>query len=629
MNKCFTLITLIIITLINDISAQIVLDTFYNPLVPSTVPRPISNGFTHLETVVKYGQYELSQRGIVPGSIIHGISYNKGTSGYFLSGTLASFTVKFRSGAPDTIIIPYSTNPFISQSYIIDSFFLGGYINCTTFSLGNNLTIPASIGWLPPLMVDIPFIYTGGALDINTYWNGTQYSANGTVAFKYESLNGILFNCFCDNYTINSGNLVNNRPALIIYHTGPPPPCTGFPDGGTISGLTNVCINQLFTLYLNNPSAGPDITYQWQQSATSPISWSNIAGATGPSLKTSTASPTTYRCKVTCNNSGHFSYSNSFNIIPHYFNIDSVVASVTGNVVTINEYDNDTSFTIFRQYYTNTWDTLMSQTNPFSKIYTTDGTYNLIYTSANMCNADTVYGTVTIGCAGSPTFHDSIAANPKTVCPSGSTTLTLLNTLPANYTSEWQYYYWSGPISIPGLSGNSAIVSPSATTYYHHKGTCIISGNYKYSNWDTITITPPPTAGIIQATNTTTNYYNFTNTGMSNTQSYKWYFGDGDSSTSLAPSHHYNLAGTYNVWFVVTNAGNGCTDTAFTTVHITTGIEETQSKLFSVSPNPFKESFVVNCPSGKGTIIITDAVGKVVASYQLPVARGSQPTTRH
>ena len=97
-------------------------------------------------------------------------------------------------------------------------------------------------------------------------------------------------------------------------------------------------------------------------------------------------------------------------------------------------------------------------------------------------------------------------------------------------------------------------------------------------------------------------------------QSYKWYFGDGDSSTSLAPSHHYNLQGTYNVWFVVTNAGNGCTDTAFTTVTITTGVEDVQGRLFSVSPNPFKESFTANCPAAKGSIMIVDGMGKVVKS---------------
>jgi len=98
---------------------------------------------------------------------------------------------------------------------------------------------------------------------------------------------------------------------------------------------------------------------------------------------------------------------------------------------------------------------------------------------------------------------------------------------------------------------------------------------------------------------------------MSNAQSYKWFFGDGDTSISLSPNHHYNLSGIYNVAFV-TKSVNGCTDTAFTTVNITTGIEETQTKLFSVAPNPFNESFVVNCPAAKGSLDIVDGMGIVV-----------------
>ena len=65
---------------------------------------------------------------------------------------------------------------------------------------------------------------------------------------------------------------------------------------------------------------------------------------------------------------------------------------------------------------------------------------------------------------------------------------------------------------------------------------------------------------------------------------------------------------------MVTNAGNGCTDTAFTTVTITTGVEDVQGRFFSVSPNPFNESFVVACPDAKGSLMIVDGMGKVVKS---------------
>src|SRR5690606_15779281 len=42
---------------------------------------------------------------------------------------------------------------------------------------------------------------------------------------------------------------------------------------------------------------------------------------------------------------------------------------------------------------------------------------------------------------------------------------------------------------------------------------------------------------------------------------YKWYFGDGDSSTQRNPSHTYSALGNYTVTLVVTDA-RGCTATA-------------------------------------------------------------------
>ncbi|MES2431553.1 MAG: PKD domain-containing protein [Bacteroidota bacterium] len=51
----------------------------------------------------------------------------------------------------------------------------------------------------------------------------------------------------------------------------------------------------------------------------------------------------------------------------------------------------------------------------------------------------------------------------------------------------------------------------------------------------------------------------FKNTSTSTT-SYKWYFGDGDSSTLADPSHTYLKNGTYNVTLVASNA-SGCVNT--------------------------------------------------------------------
>jgi gliding motility-associated-like protein len=51
------------------------------------------------------------------------------------------------------------------------------------------------------------------------------------------------------------------------------------------------------------------------------------------------------------------------------------------------------------------------------------------------------------------------------------------------------------------------------------------------------------------------------------TMSYKWYFGDGDSTNSKNPVYYYNDTGSYNVDFIV-ESGFGCRDTATNQVQV-------------------------------------------------------------
>lgn len=59
---------------------------------------------------------------------------------------------------------------------------------------------------------------------------------------------------------------------------------------------------------------------------------------------------------------------------------------------------------------------------------------------------------------------------------------------------------------------------------------------------------------------------NFTNTSFG-ASTYKWYFGDGDSSTAQNPSHTYSAPGVYNVTLVC-NQGETCNSTSTQTVDI-------------------------------------------------------------
>lgn len=78
---------------------------------------------------------------------------------------------------------------------------------------------------------------------------------------------------------------------------------------------------------------------------------------------------------------------------------------------------------------------------------------------------------------------------------------------------------------------------------------------------------------------------------------YKWYFGDGDSSTAVAPTHIYKSVGTYNV----TLYGDDCiiTDSAKDVVVVTTlNIGElTSDAALRVFPNPAADWLQVELPS--------------------------------
>ncbi len=89
--------------------------------------------------------------------------------------------------------------------------------------------------------------------------------------------------------------------------------CTSPPvAGNTISTSTNTCKNVPFTLSISGNSFSANQTYQWQISSNG-TSWSDIVGATLPTLTTNQSSSNYYRCRVTC--SGNSSNSTPIQVL--------------------------------------------------------------------------------------------------------------------------------------------------------------------------------------------------------------------------------------------------------------------------------------------------------------------------
>lgn len=89
------------------------------------------------------------------------------------------------------------------------------------------------------------------------------------------------------------------------YFTGfvtfePASACTNPPTPGTVVSTANpVCFGVPFTLSINGGSGGTGQTYQWQSSPDN-VNWTDISGATNPTLTTSQATSTWYHVNITC-----------------------------------------------------------------------------------------------------------------------------------------------------------------------------------------------------------------------------------------------------------------------------------------------------------------------------------------
>ena len=588
---------------------QIVTDTFGTNGNGTPGFAPISYlSSTKIYTIFKPN--ELAAAGIVSGSMIYGIAYYKTNSAYIFPSAAASLELKMRCGSLDTSV-PLSWAS-TSWPYVVNSYLSAGFVSWMQYVNGANLNVPANPGWIP-FMLDAPFVYTGGTLEVYTDWQAASGSTNIAPEFATQHVSPQI--SIRTSYPLGGAvNYVDIRPSSIIYHSENPAPCTGTPTGGYIAGISTPCPNDSFSLYLVNPSAGPGISYQWQSAPVSSTSWTNIAGATLPSLKYASAGPIQFRCMVSCASSSQNAPSSAWTLIPTPYTIDSIAVTVTGgNMATFYAYVSDSAGS--NGFSWEFGDGNTGGGNPVQHQYTADSNFTVRLVALGGCNYDTAYTTVTVGCAGGNTFQNLASATADTnICIGETATLQMNNPAPPAYDLQWQYRGGFGVYyDIAGANGPTVNVSPSAITVYRHVATCPLSSNKKISNEVTIVPTPAPVAGSIQAVNTSGSHYDFSAPGAANAQDFYWDFGNGHSSTLQSPSHHYPWAGNYTVTLVVTNTVNGCSDTATTQISILTSMEHLSAEeQVEIYPNPAQEQVWIRLggQSRNVSVTLTDISGR-------------------
>lgn len=109
--------------------------------------------------------------------------------------------------------------------------------------------------------------------------------------------------------------------------------------------------------------------------------------------------------------------------------------------------------------------------------------------------------------------------------------------------------------------------------------------------------------------------------------SWKWDFGDGDSSNVKNPNHVYNTAGVYSVSLSISNGLNANTETKTSYISVSgLGVEEIiNSDNILVYPNPYKANTNIAYEMHKSENVIIEVyslMGKrlqtIVSEYQTP-----------
>lgn len=218
-------------------------------------------------------------------------------------------------------------------------------------------------------------------------------------------------------------------------------------------------------------------------------------------------------------------------------------------------------------YLWNTTDTTATISNLVA------GTYNVIVTDAAGCPDTT---TVTITEPSQLTLQASAA--PSTVCEGTPVTLTAT---PGGGTPVYGIGWMPG-----SMIGSPQTVTPTATTTY----TALVTDNNGCTATSpvTVTVNPLPVAAF---TSDTTNgcspvCINFTDMSTvvaGSIAGISWGFGDATSGTGPAPSHCYNIPGTYDIVITVTTAA-GCSATL--TIPNYVDVSAVPVASFGMSPQP-------------------------------------------
>ncbi|MDZ7743115.1 MAG: PKD domain-containing protein [Bacteroidota bacterium] len=109
----------------------------------------------------------------------------------------------------------------------------------------------------------------------------------------------------------------------------------------------------------------------------------------------------------------------------------------------------------------------------------------------------------------------------------------------------------------------------------------------------------------------------FTDLSSGNIDSWKWYFGDGNTSADQNPVNTYQNSGTYSVALKVSGPGGSDSLKKEDYINVLVGLEEWEDGPLSVYPNPFKEGFTLRSSVLLNDMTLYDALGTKIKYLEL------------
>ena len=244
------------------------------------------------------------------------------------------------------------------------------------------------------------------------------------------------------------------------------------------------------------------------------------------------------------------------------------------------------------------------------------------------------------GCVGSPlTLTVNIYAAPAlglSISSPDTAIIACIGIPDTIWATGSSFYTWTPSAGLNVDTGSVVIANPTVTTTYSVTGT-IAGCNSSVMTLIILPVVSTPTVSfsLVQdpAPHTWDAYPNYS----TNVETAIWYWGDGDSTVGLYPSHTYSVAGTYSICVLATDTGgcpayyclndslyrlaNNSTLSNMININVLNGNQTTglnalsnNNNEISIYPNPATTSMQISFSgnTANNTLVITDMLGNTV-----------------